>query len=47
MKLAEPPNKNPIQYAELPWMKPRGFDWFYDKYILRGNFIEGLQDSIC
>lgn len=40
-------NKAPIKYAEFIWIMALLCDCVYHEYVLKGNFIEGLQNSMA
>lgn len=46
MGLSQQLNKTLIEYAKLLWAKALRCNPVYDKYVLKGDLIEGLQHSI-
>lgn len=46
MRFIQPLSRTLIEYAELLWAKMLHRNRVYYKYILKGSFIESVQDSI-
>lgn len=46
MKLTQLPNETPMEYSKLLPATSLRYDPVHDDYVLKANFITGLQDSI-